>query len=101
MDNDDEVIVEPVIVDKVVINVDIVVVTFSVDPIESPLLSFSLELSSPPGIRRTHKIISKVNKSIKMITRIIIFLVLLSFIDTLPSPSTWPSSPRASSDPPS
>ena len=101
VDKEDTVIVEPVNVDKVVSNVDIVVVTFSVEPIESPLLPSSLESSSPPGIRRTHKIISKVNKSIKMITRIIIFLVLLSFIDTLPSPSTSQSSPRASSDPPS
>jgi len=103
VDNDDAVIVEPVNVVNVVSNVDIVVVTFSVEPIESPLLPSSLEPSSPSGIRRTHKIISKVNRSIKMITRIIIFLVLLSFIGTLPSdsPSTSPSSPRASSDPPS
>ena len=80
VDNEDAVIVEPVNVDKVVSNVDIVVVTFSVEPIESPLLPFSPEPSSPPGIRRTHKIISKVNKSIKITTKIImIFLVLLSF----------------------
>ena len=79
VDNEDAVIVEPVNVDKVVSNVDIVVVTFSVDPIESPLLPSSAEPSSPPGIRRTHKIISKVNKSIKITTRIMIFLVLLSF----------------------
>ena len=103
VDNDDAVIVEPVNVDKVVSNVDIVVVTFSVEPIESPLLSSSLEPSSPPGIRRTHKIISKVNKSIKMTTTIIMFLVLLSFTGTLPSASTStsPSSPRWSSEPPS
>ena len=68
VDNDDAVIVEPVTVDKVVSNVDIVVVDL--------LLSSSLA----PGIRRTHKIISKVNKSIKITTKIImIFLVLLSF----------------------
>ena len=79
VDNDDAVIVEPVNVDKVVSNVDIVAVGISVEPIESPLLPSSLEPSSPPGIRRTHKIISKVNKSIKMTTRIIMFLVLLSF----------------------
>ena len=103
VDNEDAVIVEPVNVDKVVSNVDIVVVTFSVESIESPLLPSSLEPSSPPGIRRTHKIISKVNKSIKMTTIIIIFLVLLSFIGTLPSdsPSTSPSLPRSSSEPPS
>ena len=79
VDNEDAVIVEPVNVDKVVSNVDIVVVTFSVEPIKSPLLPSSPEPSSPPGIRRAHKIISKVNKSIKITTRIMIFLVLLSF----------------------
>ena len=73
--------VVPVRVDKVVTNVDIVVVTCSLESLEFPLSTSPSDEPPPPGISTTHKIMTNINKSIKITTRMIIFLCLLSFTE--------------------
>lgn len=78
--DEDVIAVVPVRVVKVVNKVDIVVDTLSVESIESPLFP-SPSSSLPPGISTTHKTMINTNKSIKITTRMIIFLCLLSFTE--------------------